>query len=596
MLRGLLFSALCAAFLLPSGTGSAEPLASRLAAALEEERLAGISWSLVDAAATRTGAAGKSNARTGALMTPRQRVHIGSVTKTLTAVGLLRLATEGRIDLDAPVSTVLPAIRFDNPWERTNPVRVRHLLDHTGGLQDLRVWQMFSGRVGPDDPLAEVIRRSPSVLRVRTRPGEMFSYSNLGYTLAGMVIERVTGQRYERWLDANLLVPLGMSESTFGFVSQDQDPRLAWGHNDDLSRAGALPVALRPAAQFTTTAADMATFARFLMSDGTVGRELFVRPEWLRSMGLPEETAAARAGLKPGYRLGLTLRDREGRLGRCHAGNIVGYRAMFCIYPEHRKAFFYSINTDGESSNYQRFDAAMMDALQLPRLRPASGGEPAAGVASWKGRFVPIVSGIALERYADLLNAGVSLEFGPEATSFRLDGGEPRTLAYAGGYRLRAADRVLPSHVLLRDHNNRPLISDGLRSYRAISGGTNWLLWGSLALGLVSLAYFTLVLPIISWRRRRFPVQPAMAGPVLLILGALLMSLQPFEQLGDATAGSVLVFLGSLTLPAGAALQAAWALRRRPSFWALDVAAAAAMLQWTAVLLTFGLVPLALWS
>lgn len=596
MLQRLLFGAIYAAALLTSCKASAAPLPLRLEAALTEERLAGISWSLVDGEATATGAVGKGNAETGAPLTPRQRVHIGSVTKTLTAVGLLRLATEGRLDLDAPVSSVLPDLRFENPWESTDPVRVRHLLDHTAGLEDLRVWQMFSGRVRPDDPLAAVFRRSPSVLRVRTRPGELFSYSNVGYTLAGIIIERVTGERYEHWLDANLLAPLGMTDSTFGFVTQEQDPRLAWGHNDDLSVAGALPVALRPSAQFTTTPADMATFARFLMSGGAVGGTPFVRTALLRSMGLPEETAAARAGLKPGYRFGLALRDREGRLGRCHGGNIIGYRAMFCIYPEQRKAFFYSINTDGESSNYQRFDAAMMDALKLPRLRPAAGGKPASELDAWSGRFVPVVSGIALERYADLLNEGISLEFGTRAAVFNADGGEPGTLAYAGGYLLRGPDRVLPSHVLLRDAEERRVVSDGLRTYRAISGGTGWLLWVSRSLGLISLAYFTLVLPIFSWRRRRFPVQPATAGPVLLILGALLMSLQPFEQLGDATAGSVLVFLGSLGLPIGAAVQAFWGVRRRPRFWVVDVAAAAATLQWAAVLLTFGLMPLALWS
>jgi CubicO group peptidase (beta-lactamase class C family) len=596
MLRLLVFGALCAAALLTPCKASAAPLPLGLDVALKEERLAGISWSLVDGDATMTGAAGKSNAATGTSMSPRQRVHIGSVTKTLVAVGLLRLATQGRLDLNAPVSSVLPELRFRNRWERTNPVRVRHLLDHTAGLEDLRVWQMFSGRIGPDDRLTSVFRRSPSVLRIRTRPGELFSYSNLGYTLAGMIIERVTGQRYEEWLDANLLAPLEMTDSTFGFVTQQRDPRLAWGHNDDLSLAAALPVALRPAAQFTTTAADMARFARFLMSGGAVGGKPFVRSDLLSAMGLPEETAAARAGLKPGYRFGLALRDREGRLGRCHAGNIIGYRAMFCIYPEQRKAFFYSINTDGESSNYQRFDSAMMNALQLPRLVPAANGQPAADLASWRGRYVPAVSGIALERYADLLNEGVSLEVATTTASIRADGGEPRKLAYAGGYRLRAPDRVLPSHVLLRDAEGRAVLLDGLRTYRPMGSGSYWLLWASLSFGLLSLAYVTVALPILSWRRRHFPVQPATLGPLLLMGGALLMSLQPFEQLGDATPGSVLIFLGSLALPLGAALQAVLALRCRPRFWGVDVVAAATMLQWAAVLLTFGLLPLALWS
>lgn len=593
-LRTFLTAALALVLLVPSQT-SAAPLEAALEKGLAEERLAGISWSVVNGASTFTGASGKRNASAGAAMAPGDRIHIGSVTKTLIAVGLLRLASQGVLDLDAPVTTILPNVRFDNSWERTNPVRVRHLLDHTAGLQDLRVWQMFSGRVGPDDPLGEAFRRSPSVLKVRTRPGEMFSYSNVGYALAGMIIERVTGQRYERWLDANLLAPLGMKDSTFAFVSQRADPRLAWGHNDDLSLAAALPVALRPASQFTTTAADMALFARFLMGDGATRGKPFIRGEWLRAMGVPTDTAAARAGLRPGYRSGLALRDRQNHLGRCHGGNIVGYRAMLCIYPEHQKAFFYSIDTDGESADYARFDRAMMEALSLPRLNAAPAGAPAADVSRWDGRYVPRVSGIGLERYSDLLGEGLSIEAHAQGVMVRADGGDARLFAYAGGHRLRAPDRTLPSHVLLQAADGQRMVSDGLRTFVRIKSGLIWALWGSLGLGLLGLVYLTLVLPIVSWRRRRSILQPAAAAPLLLLGGAGLMALQPFEQLGDPTVGSILLFAGSLGLPLGAAVQGALALSRRPLWWKPDLIAAAAVVQWAAVLAGFGLLPLALW-
>lgn len=564
---------------------------------LRQEKLAGMTWSIVAGDRILVGAAGRSNIQTGAAMRPDDRIHIGSVTKTLLAAGLLRLASDGRLDLNDPVSKLVPQIRFDNPWEETRPVRVRHLLDHTAGLENLRVWQMFSTKVGPNDKLASAFDRDPSVLRVRTPPGEAFSYSNIGYGLAGMVIERVTGQRYEDWLDRHLLAPLGMSDSTFHYASQvgPADPRLAWGHGDDLTLHEAMPVALRPAAQFTTTSGDMSRFARFLMSDGTVGGRSFIRPELLRAMGQPSGTAAARAGLRTGYALGLTLRDRHWRVGRCHSGNIVGYRAMFCIFPEQKKAFFYSINTDGENADYSRLDKLLMQALRVAPPQAAPVGAPAPGIRDWSGHYVPVVSGIALERLPDLLMEGVTLRLA--GTHPVLDAGDsdPAAVQFVGGHLLRVAGRSLPSHAVFRDERGRRMLSDGVRSFREVSPWKINALWGSLGLGLVGLFYLLLAVPIVAWRSRRSLLQPASLALLLLVPAGLLTAAAGFARFGDLTPGSGLLLIATLLLPFAVLLQAGQAGRKRYAFWKPEVAACAAFLQMCVVLAYFGLLPLVLW-
>ena len=123
--------------------------------------------------------------------------------------------------------------------------------------------------------------RAPQGLRVRARPGSRYAYSNMGYGLLGMVIEKVTGQPYERYLDAQLLQPLGMADSTFTFVTQtgaQADPRLAMGYFEHGVAQPAVPQYLRPAAQFTTTAADMGKLAHFLMGDGKLQGKRFIDP------------------------------------------------------------------------------------------------------------------------------------------------------------------------------------------------------------------------------------------------------------------------------------------------------------------------------
>lgn len=255
VLIGLLFF-----IVLPlSATPGALTLHADMERALDEEGLTGAVWATVTPDGSfAVGAAGFKNARTGERMTPDSRVHVGSVAKTLLAAGVLRLITEGRLALDTPVPQLLPAVEFQNRWAASDPIRVRHLLAHTAGLDNARVWQLFSLKPETATPLRDAFAGEPSLLRVRTRPGSRYSYSNMGYTLLGMVIESVTGERYERYLDTHLLRPLSMHDSTFEFVSQSgihADTRLAMGHFEEGATQAAVPMYLRPAGQFTTTAA-----------------------------------------------------------------------------------------------------------------------------------------------------------------------------------------------------------------------------------------------------------------------------------------------------------------------------------------------------
>ena len=184
-------------------------LEASIETALVEEDLVGATWALVTPAGTTIGAAGLSDTSRQRPMSPDDRVQVGSVAKALLATGVLRLVTLGRIDLDAPLARYLPDLPIENRWGPDAPLRVRHLLDHTSGLDDARLWQVFSLRAKADAPLSEGLARPGCTLRLRHRPGERFSYSNTGYLLVGMLVEAVTGMRYERWLDAELLADEG---------------------------------------------------------------------------------------------------------------------------------------------------------------------------------------------------------------------------------------------------------------------------------------------------------------------------------------------------------------------------------------------------
>ena len=588
-------------------TAFAQPdtgLRQKIGQTLKEEKVTGAVWAIVDSdGAISTGAAGLKNAASGETLSPQHRVHVGSVTKTLLAVGVLRLVTENRLALDTPVEEILNGIKFENEWP-SHPVRIRHLLDHTSGLENLRVWQMFSEKASPATPLEYAFKKDPSVLQLRTIPGSRFSYSNMGYALLGMVIEAVTKEPYETYLDKNLLRPLGMNHSTFSFVTQvgeNADPNLAMGHLDNGSPQEAIPIYLRPAGQFTTTAHDMGLFLRFLMSDGMLNGQAFINQPSLSAMFKPVGTEAVNAGLDAGYSLGLMKRDRHNVVGYAHSGNIIGYRAMIYIFPEQRKAFFISHNMDSETAQYERFNKILIEALGINKTEPTANGPMPEDVADWEGVYIRTASGIELSSYFDVLTTFVRVSRQEGQLIFKPFQKAETTLTPAGGHSFRGGDRVAASHVLYKDQQSRPLITDGFVTYERTNIFYLIFLWMSLIAGCLGLL-FILIAGIIRFiRKRKAFIKEPLSAPFLSVCSLLIpipfFLNQSFIALGDLTAASFLTAIVTGLLPL-AMLFGCWKYFNNgvPGLMKkVELIAVVSVLQWVAVLSFWGLIPLRLW-
>jgi len=166
--------------------------------------------------------------------------------KELYGLALLRLADEGKIDLNTPVSEIAPEIIIENPWADTDPVRIIHLLEHTAGFDDSRTsWFYFDG---PPKSLRQALEEKAQLRHVRWRPGTRFSYSSPGYTLAGYVLEKTTGQPYEEYLRQNLLIPMGMATSRIG-KTEECRRLLATGMIGTSSRSDSGMIMRNPLAQ-----------------------------------------------------------------------------------------------------------------------------------------------------------------------------------------------------------------------------------------------------------------------------------------------------------------------------------------------------------
>lgn len=572
---------------------------------LTEEDLAGVTWVVVSPAdGITSGAAGYRDNQNMDEMRAGTRVHVGSVAKTVVATGVLRLVTQGRLDLDAPIREVLPDLDVSNPWEGEAEVTIRHLLDHTSGFEDARLWQMFSERPKADTPLIAAFPNPAKLLRVRTLPGARFSYSNMGYGLLGMIIEEATGERYERFLDADLLVPLGMRDSTFTWTTQEgprADPRLAWGHLDDGTRYPAKPMYLRPAGQFTTTADDLGRLARFLMGDGTINGERFISEQLMRARGRPITTDTAERGLTAGYSLGLARRDRHDVVGYCHTGNIAGYVAALCVYPDEQKAFAYSVNTDSETADYGRISEALIRELDLdPPPIPVT-TNAADDFDDWFGNYIPSPSRFHTFRYLDTLFGIIEVKRENHEIVLAALGGSTRVMRPTGPYLFTAADRRTTSHLFLTGADGEYLMTTGFSTLQKTDARYLLALWVSLGCGVAGLTWFLFAGTAVVVRHPRqairHPVAPAWMAVIGLFLPLPLFFQQSFMALGDPTPGSLLLAVATACLPLGMMVTIAMVVRaeRRSTATLIHGLAATAVLQWCLILAIFGMLPLRLW-
>ncbi|HEU4538548.1 MAG TPA: hypothetical protein VFS00_30720, partial [Polyangiaceae bacterium] len=344
-----------------------------------------------------------------------------------------------------------------------------------------------------------------------------------------------------------------------------------------------------------------------------VGRRPCVDEALLRAMGTPAGTEAAGAGLSVGYALGLATRDRHGVVGRCHGGSTVGYRAMFCLFPEQGRAFFVSANTDSETADYNELEAELVRLAgvtppppppPLPPPLPPPPPEARAGEAdasAWAGYYVPSPNRFATFAWLDTTLGFVRVRADGPALSLLPLLSAPVPLAPAGGALFRAPGRVVASHAVLASPDGGAVISNGQQSWQRVPLTRLLPLWLSLIGGLLGLTY-VLVAGLARLVTRRLAPSHPMFVPTLAALAPLLtlplLYAQGFLRLGEKTPASVALALATASLP----LAALWGLvlrRRRRSAGVvarLDALALLCVLQWALVLAAWGLLPLRLWA
>ncbi len=315
---------------------------------------------------------GMSDLQHNLAITPQSIFHVASVSKEFTAFAIGLLADDGKLSLDDDVHKYLPELP-----DYGKPITLRHLIYHTSGIRDQ--WELLglAGWRYPDDLFTQ-----EDVLQIVTRqkhlnfdPGEQWLYSNSGYTLLAIIVERVSGKTLRRFADERIFQPLGMTRTQV----HDDHARIVVDRTSAYERgdSGVWKISIpdfdtHGATSLFTTAADLLKWMHNFDAP-TVGSAALIRDA--------QTSSKLNSGKDTNYAFGLSLETYRGVRAIGHGGADAGYRADVVRFPD--EGLEVSVLCNFAEATPNRYSRAVADVLLNGKLGP-------------RDEVAPVPTGIAL--------------------------------------------------------------------------------------------------------------------------------------------------------------------------------------------------------
>lgn len=543
------------------------------AAVLEETRVPGAGIALVGANGVEwAGGVGWADRDARVPVTADTHFRAGSISKTFVAMALVQLYEDGKLDLDAPLRTLLPDLPFDNPWEADSPVLLRHVLEHTAGFDDMHFNETYVLDDAPDLPLEEVLFRNPASRRVRWKPGTRMAYANPGYGVAGLVIEKVAGKPFEDVIDERILAPLEMRTSSFR-LAPDGDPALARGYDTPDGRpVTARRIYLRPAGALHTSSRELGNFVQMLLGWGERNDGYVVDPEYLSNMEWPRTTVASAAGVRAGYGMGIYSTTDLPYHVLGHNGGVDGFLSAYGYSPSRDVGFVVLLNATHAPEALTRLSTLALRYLKRDVEPPAkeSMRVPAEALARFSGyyhRASPRQQ--VLQAFAYPIGGlTVTVDGDHLVMTPTLGAAQPLVAVNDGLFRM--ANELTASLAFTTADGDLVLAGAGVYAERR----ARWP-FDLLRVGLVAALVLVMMAPaaavIAAFRRRGRPMPPDKSPGGLAVLWALAAGVlalvawtggtAKIVDLAEPTLRSWTIFLGTAAYPAAAVLMAGITMR-----------------------------------
>ncbi len=381
-------------------------LARQIRKAMKHYQVPGVALAILHDGLEYTAGFGVTSIENPLPVTADTLFQTGSITKTFTGTAVMRLVEMGKLDLDTPIRHWLPQLSLQDQ-EVACKVTLRHLLTHTAGWMG----DYFDDLGWGDDALAEMVGRMTALAQL-TPPGQVYSYNNAGFYLAGRLIEIAAGQTYERVIKELILDPLGL-EMSFFFPHEVMLHRFVVGHRIEngtliVSSPWAVGRAVHPVGGLVSNVKDLLCYARFQLGDGSLpAGERLLQSQTMAEMQQPGISTG-----KAGERVGLTWRIQQIQEKNIvgHGGATNGQIARLSMVPSEQFALVILTNADRGDELIRDISRWVYRAyLNLNEPNPVLLKLPKSRVLHYTGRYSSLMQDIVLKPHS----AGLMLEIIP---------------------------------------------------------------------------------------------------------------------------------------------------------------------------------------
>ena len=276
---------------------------------------------------------------------------ICSISKLFTAVAIMQLVEDGKINLDDPIQKVLPWFDIKNDFKDVPELTIKSILSHSSGLPRESNHPYWSWPDFPFPTKQDVIEELKNQ-EMLYPPSKYYQYSNLGLSLLGFIVEEVTQTSFDDYVNQNILIPLSMNNTKTYMSSEDYGKNLTLGYsslnrNNEREKVNFFNAdGIAAAAGFTSNVEDLAKFARWQIDLIKSLEKKILSPQTLKLMHeihWDDELTSVTRGL--GF--GVYNFDGENWVG--HGGSCPGYRSQLYINTNKELAYSVMINSSGTS-------------------------------------------------------------------------------------------------------------------------------------------------------------------------------------------------------------------------------------------------------
>ncbi len=259
--------------------------------------------------------------------TPDTVYHLGSIAKVFTATAAMQLAEQDKLSIDQPLRKYLPEFSIKSRVGDINRITPRNIMTHHSGLPCNWVHGMSERHPGPFIEVVTAVKDE----YVAFPPNYVFAYSNLGVTLLGASIEKLSGECYASYMYSHLLQPMGMTHSEFA-------PRIPGKSYDKGKEVEAIPLRDLPSGGLNSSASDIAHFMQMVFAEGKYDGKQILQPESLREMFKVQN---ANVPMDFDFKMGLGWMlsgvdvPRAGTVAS-HGGTTLNFHTLMVVLPEHK--------------------------------------------------------------------------------------------------------------------------------------------------------------------------------------------------------------------------------------------------------------------